>query len=381
MSLGFQQAGCVIEAAVEIDGWAAETYRANLGDHLFETSVAEFLNSPEAKISSLDVLIGGPPCQGFSISSRSKTRKAFDERNDEVLTFISAAEVFKPKYIVFENVPQFQSFVDSTGKHYSALLVDGLSSLGYEFFIRVLNASDFGVPQNRQRAIGIGIRSDLIASPGLNFADQVGSQLRKSKPIGCWDAISDLPEVAPRALSEDAIQKYVLPPQNSFQAEMRNGSEEIYNHIPMRHTPRLVERFRKIEQGKSGIDVWEDSSPRKRSDRDSSGTKFEQNHRRMDPNKPSPTIAAHMYSTCLHPFQHRNITIREAARLQSFPDTFRFFGKRTTLSRKLLEKKGLSGDAKLNQLNQVGNAVPPKLARCIAEHIQNMEQSLNVKCA
>src|SRR5690606_30708262 len=102
------------------------------------------------------------------------------------------------------------------------------------------------------------------------------------------------------------------------------------------------------------------------------GTKFEQNHRRMNPHAPAPTITAYMYSSCLHPYQHRNITVREAARLQSFPDAFCFTGKRTSLSNKLLERKGLVDDIGLDQFNQVGNAVPPLLAQGIASAIMKV---------
>lgn len=381
LSLGFAQSGFQIEKAVEIDGWAAQTYRANLGNHLLECSVADFISVGAHHYTGVDVLIGGPPCQGFSISARSRLTTINDDRNEEVKNFVMAVRKLNPKYVVFENVPQFESFLDTSGHDYGSYLKIELESLGYHFSSGVVDATNFGVPQKRKRFIGIGIQAKAYArdNPLRNFfSSKVTS---KSKIVSSWEAISDLPFVEPRTLSEDAIQSYDKPPQNDYQREMRLVSDEIYNHIPMRHTPRLVERFKKIEAGQKGVDVWSEAAPRKRSDGDTTGTRFDQNHRRMEPDKPSPTVTAHMYSTCLHPFQHRNITVREAARLQSFPDAFRFFGKRTTLSKKLLERKGLYEDTKLSQLNQVGNAVPPMLAREIAEFILREERIQHANCA
>ncbi|GFE67246.1 DNA cytosine methyltransferase [Litoreibacter roseus] len=381
LSLGFAQSGFQLEKAVEIDGWAADTYRANLGDHLRESSVADFISAEGHQYTGVDVLVGGPPCQGFSISARSRLGSTKDDRNEEVKNFVMAVRKLKPKYIVFENVPQFASFQDANGKTYSAYLKYELEKLGYGFSAGVLDATKFGVPQNRKRFIGIGVlnKGELVDRP---FLDSLSSSvISKNRLVTSWEAISDLPPVEPRTLSEDAVQSFHQSPQNEYQLEMRSDCTEIHNHIPMRHTPRLVERFKRIEPGEKGIDVWAEAAPRKRSNGSAEGTRFDQNHRRMEPDKPSPTITAHMYSTCLHPFQHRNITVREAARLQSFPDHFRFFGKRTTLSKKLLERKGLHEDTKLSQLNQVGNAVPPKLARGIADFILSEEGFKHANCA
>jgi DNA (cytosine-5)-methyltransferase 1 len=376
LSLGFSQAGFALEHAVEIDGWAAETYRFNLGNHLSEQSVADFVESQGRNFRGVDVVVGGPPCQGFSISRRARRETAVDRRNDEVYNFIDAVELMRPRYVVFENVPQFESFHREEGGTYKNYLVEELTRLGYEITASVLRAIDFGVPQSRERFIAIGVAR--VANRDTNRPIHPFSEASDSscELLGAWDAISDLPEVVPRTLSEGAVLQYEHQALNAFQAEMRQGSSEIYNHIPMRHTPRLIERFKLIGAGMNGVDVWEEASARKRSSNGQSGTKFDQNHRRMSANKPSPTITAHMYSTCLHPYQHRNITVREAARLQSFPDRFKFYGKRTTLSLKLLEKKGLFEDMKLSQLNQVGNAVPPMMARGLATWISQMEEAL-----
>jgi DNA (cytosine-5)-methyltransferase 1 len=369
LSLGLSLAGLKVVKAVEVDDWAAETYRANLGDHVLISSVRQFLDSDLQGLRGVDVVVGGPPCQGFSISSPLRRANALDPRNDEIFVFLEAVRALRPNFVLFENVPQFQRFRDINGNTYSEILNSSLSSMGFSVCPLLLNASNFGVPQARQRYFVIAFRSSC--GPNMPNCDEVASivQQQRKPEVSAWDAISDLPEVFPRQLSEDATLFYEMEPMNDYQRLMRAGSNDISNHVPMRHTARLVERFSKIGSGMNGASVWSDDAPQKRGFSSETGTKYEQNHRRMSADKPAPTIAAHMYSTCLHPMQNRNLTIREAARLQSFPDNFKFLGKRTTLSRKLLERKGLHGDQKLNQLNQVGNAVPPLMASVLARTI------------
>jgi len=181
-----------------------------------------------------------------------------------------------------------------------------------------------------------------------------------------------LPRVAAGAVGEEDCLTYDRDPKNEYQIALRAKGGSFFNHVPMRHSPRLVARFSAIPIGGNGASVWSEHPAKRRGRSDANGVPFGQNHRRIQPNVPSPTITAYMYSTCLHPTQHRNITVREAARIQSFPDSFQFMGKRTTLSMKLLERKGLLSDMKLNQLNQVGNAVPPLLGRAVGRAISRL---------
>ncbi|WP_211627903.1 DNA cytosine methyltransferase [Paraburkholderia nemoris] len=370
ISLGFRKAGFDIVGAVEIDKWAADTYEQNFDVHVARKAVVDLTSAEINAFSGVDVIIGGPPCQGFSISAKSRVNKD-DARNGEVFHFLRAAIALRPKVILIENVAQFQKFRTSDDQ----LLVDQvrevLHGVGYSTGVFLLNAVEFGVPQNRVRFFLVASLKGTIPDLAKYGAHGGTSDLfsKRSAVVTVNDALSDLPPVEPCTVTEDTLHAYDGPPRNSYQELLRASSGHFFNHVPMRHTARLIQRFSKIPIGANGASVWSHDAPRRRGDATTTGSKFEQNHRRMDPNLPAPTITAYMYSTCLHPFQHRNITVREAARLQSFPDTFRFTGKRTSLSNKLLERKGLLDEIGLDQLNQVGNAVPPLLAQALANAI------------
>ena len=150
---------------------------------------------------------------------------------------------------------------------------------------------------------------------------------------------------------------YTMDAQNDYQRWARTNSKKVYNHVTMRHTARLVERFSHIGFGQSVADVNQEYQQRQRGDASKiSGKVYSQNNMRPYPNKPSPTIPASFQSNFIHPFENRNYTAREGARLQSFPDTYVFCGKRTTMS----------WEKNLSQYQQIGNAVPPLLAKAIA---------------
>ena len=175
-----------------------------------------------------------------------------------------------------------------------------------------------------------------------------------------WDAISDLPQI--NSGKGDEKQKYLIKPKNNYQKIMRKNSKEIFNHIAMRHTDRLIERFKQIKYGQSVKDVEKKYSQRKRGAANQiSGKVFSQNNMRPFPNLPSPTVAASFQSNFIHPYLNRNFTAREAARIQSFPDTYIFKGKRTTMS----------WEKYLSQYQQIGNAVPPLMAKAMAKTIKN----------
>lgn len=158
------------------------------------------------------------------------------------------------------------------------------------------------------------------------------------------------------------VTEYQNPPQNSYQEWVRNGATQIFNHVAMRHTSRLIERFKIIKHGQSVKDVPHEHSALKRGDPSvKSGKVFSQNNMRVHPDKPSPTIAASFQSNFIHPLLHRNFTAREGARLQSFPDTYRFKGKRTTMS----------WEKNLSQYQQIGNAVPPLLAKAVGKNLMH----------
>lgn len=371
LSLGFKNAGFKLAGAVEIDAWASDTYEKNLNVPVLRKKVSDLTADDLAKFKKVDVVCGGPPCQGFSIAAKGRGLR-HDPRNDEVFNFIDVAIKLEPKFIVIENVAQFEKYQMADG----GLLIDkvrfALTQSGFQVSTHLLNAVNFGVPQNRMRFFLVATSGDRL--PNLLKYERDSSTIISLLTVK--EALSDLPAVEPRKVDDDAVMSYLGEAQNDYQRRLRSKSGVYFNHVPMRHTPRLIERFAQIQIGSNGCAVWDKHAPRKRGSSNSTGSKFEQNHRRMNPNAPAPTITAYMYSSCLHPYQHRNITVREAARLQSFPDEFQFTGKRTTLSNKLLERKGLLDDIGLDQFNQVGNAVPPLLAEGLAAAI--MKEIVNV---
>lgn len=364
LSLGLKLGGIAVEAAVEIDEWAGETYRHNFPEtHL---SVARVSDLPEAffeRFALVDIVAGGPPCQGFSVSAGAR-RKENDERNSEVLHFVRAALRLRPRMILMENVAAMPRFALPSRELLINVVIRMLTEAGYATASFTVDAADFGIPQHRQRFFLIASQAGLPDLAAHRVCGPPGSGMRPW--LTALDAIGDLPPINPGEIGEEDCLNYLIGPLNEYQRGLRAERGIFWNHVPMRHSRRLVERFAAIPPGGNGASVWSEHPARKRGKGDAQGVRFDQNHRRMDPDSPAPTITAYMYSTCLHPMQHRNLTVREAARLQTFPDRFRFMGKRTTLSTKLLERKGLFGDMGLNQLNQVGNAVPPTLGRVIA---------------
>lgn len=220
-----------------------------------------------------------------------------------------------------------------------------------------MNAAEFGVPQSRIRVFFIGLRNNIeydkekIAPKSFLFgADQVTIE----------QAIMDLPKL--KSGEGCAECDYTMPPQNDYQRWVRQNSLKVCNHIAMRHTARLVERFSHIGFGQSVADVDEEYQQRQRGDATKvSGKVYSQNNMRPYPDKPSPTVPASFQSNFVHPYENRNYTAREGARLQSFPDTYIFCGKRTTMS----------WEKNLSQYQQIGNAVPPLLAKAVAISIAN----------
>lgn len=214
-----------------------------------------------------------------------------------------------------------------------------------------------------------------LKTHSLNLLNTQGFQLTSFKStellpsLSLWDAISDLPLLNAREGKEE--QPYVSLAQNAYQSWIRNSSQVIYNHVAMEHSQRVVERFKQIKWGESSSNVSIDYSARRRSGNgELSMINYDQNNRRLHPYKPSHTIAASFYANFIHPFQHRNLTAREGARIQFFPDNYRFLGKKTVVSHKLLHREERFNEQFLCQYNQVGNAVPPILAKTIALHLK-----------
>ncbi|MCH8289708.1 DNA cytosine methyltransferase [Candidatus Poribacteria bacterium] len=379
--LGFQLAGYTVNCSVEIDKWAADTLRVNNPNmKVIDEDIRGFQSSKTIRqvcSDSPDVVIGGPPCQGFSIAGPAQ-KDPKDPRNSLFKDFARWVESLNPQVFVMENVRGILSRKNADGEKVIGLIQNIFANLGYGTEIWKLNAAEYGVPQLRERVFVVGNRigTTEIGKPVKThfWAAQNGSGLHLSSDIlrpavSVWEAISDLPELD--AGEGDEEQRYIIEPETDFQRWARENQKLLFNHVAMKHTKRLVERFRLIEWGQSGLDVPKEHGARKRGGNgELSKVPYNSNNRRLHPERPSYTIPASFYSSFIHPFQHRNLTAREAARIQSFPDWYRFMGKRTVISRKLLERKGRRDENYLSQYNQIGNAVPPLLAKAIAEHIQ-----------
>lgn len=359
-SQGFNNAGFESVLAVEIDQWASETYAANHPSTQVITEDVRNVTVKSLKLSNVDGIIGGPPCQGFSLSGN---RDAKDPRNSLFMEFVRFVRELQPKFFVMENVLGLLSMKTRENRPVSEIIYEEFTKAGYNVTHVVLTASDFGVPQSRQRVFFIGLRADLPFNV-IQLNPLNGKGMRAA--VNLWDAISDLPAL--NAGEGEEEQGYASAAQNAYQKKIRVDSKGVCNHVAMRHTSRIVERFKQIGYGQSVKDVSPEHSQRKRGDATAiSGKVFSQNNMRPRPDRPCPTIAASFQSNFIHPYSHRNFTAREGARIQSFPDSYIFKGKRTTMS----------WEKHLSQYQQIGNAVPPLLAEAVATTISEYFAHIN----
>ena len=359
-STGFEMAGYNVCYAIEKDEWASETYKNNHSNTKVITSDITTIDNLDDIIDKnikIDGIIGGPPCQGFSLSG-NRDRK--DPRNSLFMEFVRFVKHFKPKFFVMENVNGILSMRTQKGELVKDLILQEFKNCGYNVDIHKLNAANFGVPQSRERIFFIGINKNIPYDlEKIKFTPFLFSDHQTT----IEEAIMDLPDIN----ASDGVEKceYTKEPTNEYQKFIRNGSKNVYNHIAMKHTSRLIERFSHIGFGESVANVEKEYGQRKRGDATKiSGKAYSQNNYRPFPDRPSPTIPATFQCNFVHPYKNRNYTAREGARLQSFPDTYIFYGKRTTMS----------WEKNLSQYQQIGNAVPPLLARAIAISIKEYLQ-------
>ncbi len=363
MTLGFGWAGFNSVLASDIDENCEKTFATNFPEIPFLCGdLSEFKKDTFDKIISnkeIDVIIGGPPCQGFSLANKKRNKVSEDPRNKLFYEFVKTINWYNPKSFVMENVKGLLSMESGQVIKQIQNEFENAGKFGYEVRTKVLKASDYGVPQSRERVIIIGIRKDLELIPEF-------PQKKYQIEITVEQAISDLPKI--NAGGGEEKMSYDSKPLNDYQQFMRKNSKKVFNHIAMRHTQRLIERFKAIQPGKNLLDVWETHGAVQRGNpNEKSNVKFSQNNLRLIANKPAPTIAASFQSNFIHPFLDRNFTAREGARLQSFPDDFIFEGMRTKMS----WEKGLS------QYQQIGNAVPPLMAFEIAKTLKRVLENGN----
>lgn len=346
MSLGFELAGYDVAVANEIDEWAGDTYEFNHPrTQLIRMSACDVSDWAKVCPPKVDCLVGGPPCQGMSLCG---SRDPKDPRNSLFMELVRCAGQVRPRMILVENVVGILSMKTSSGELVARAIIRELMDVGYYVGIAKVKASACGVPQKRERVFFIG-----TMEPDNELAFSLESL--SCGEVTVSDAISDLPVIG----SGEGVEfvPYSSSSSSKYQEWAREGSDGVHNHVAMRHTQRLIERFKVIGQGQSVADVTGEHAQVKRgSPKEKSGKAYAQNNLRLKGGEPAPTIPASFQSSFIHPTQHRNLTAREGARLQSFPDRYVFKGDRTAMS----------WVDKLSQYNQIGNAVPPLMAKAIA---------------
>lgn len=355
LSLGMQQCGVQIIGAIEKDKWAAETYAANHSSVKILNTGVEEIGDKEIKrlFAGVTMIAGGPPCQGFSVSGKRQFG-IYKKDNWLLREYIRYVKILRPKCFIVENVRGLVTATIEGKTSALSLLMSELEDLGYIVHHQVLQAHDFGVPQYRSRVFVIG-----TLAPVRNAFPETTT--KQSGKISVMEAIGDLPYLVAGTGSESAVP-YTTPAKTNYQREMRFGSIGVLNHVAMKHTQRLIERFEHIEPGGKGYDIG-------RSNRMKTVTVYKSNNQRLVSDLPSLCITANFQSTYVHPKLNRNLTAREAARIQTFPDRFIFKGKRTLMSSTLLRAEGREGENFLSQYNQIGNAVPPRFAKVIVSNL------------
>ena len=351
LSEGFTQAGFFVALSVEKDSEAAATqifnhsrgrkrYRAQVvNTDVREVDFAEIREKVESVAGRpIDVVVGGPPCQGFS-RANMRTRNSSNPANALGAAFIRAVSELNPRIAIMENVADIQRFEE--GKFIDGI-VRSFRSIGYEVACEVLNAADFGVPQIRRRMFFVAARSGLKP-----VFPEPKSEARNY--VSVWDAISDLPELKVGNLVDELpyIKQGGLSPYQTAMRGKTNGT--VRNNLVSRNSDLVLRRYAHIPQGGNWRDIPDDLMANYK---DKSRC-HQWIYRRLPEGQPCVVITHYRKSMLIHPRQNRGLSVREAARIQSFPDHFIFQG---TIQ---------------SQQQQVANAVPPLLARAVATCVRH----------
>ena len=341
LSKGFLDAGYDVILGVDFDESALKTFKENHGsttalkldlyDHSNIDQIVSFLD--EKGVTELDVLVGGPPCQGFSYAGKMDVN---DKRNFLYLAMVKLTAKLKPKAVLIENV---LAMIEANGGIGAKRVIKDFEDIGYKMSTKVLFAPDYGIPQIRRRVFFVGLRD---TETEFEFPTPV---LKPSEYITCEEAISDLPSLQTpdgNIIRGTEKQAYSTPPSSSYQALMRVNSEWVYNHfgsVPIDKTRTMIAL---VPEGKNYLALPEEYRGL---------YKYHEALTRYHSKRPSLTINTG-HRSHFHYKWNRIPTVRECARLQSFPDDFIFYGNQS------------------DQFKQVGNAVPPILGEAIARQLK-----------
>ncbi len=361
LTTGFHLAGFESLCAIELNSKALATYKYNYPDaktinaDICKVDPSELRSSLGIRKEELTALIGGPPCQGFSRNIPAEYRYLDDSRNHLYRVFLEFVKEFRPLYVVLENVPEilkaYNGFIRNE-------ITQQLELQGYKVNSGSLNSANYGIPQTRSRAFFLASLDKSLQFPEPTHSGDIRgdyrattscNQLTLLKPnissvVTVRDAIGDLPAL--EAGQEYDQEVYPSPPETIYQTMIRNGSTKLTNHIARALSAIQMSRARILSEGQDARDLPPELAPKKH---------YSGAYGRLYWSKPARTITRWVFhpgsGRFFHPTQNRTITIREAARLHSYPDSFHFLGTYTDMA------------------SQIGESVPPLLSKVIAESI------------
>ncbi len=352
MSWGLHKAGFKILAGIDIWPRSLETFKINhpeaitIAGDIRTFKASQIMKNLGLTKGDLDCLVGGPPCQGFSKNVPAAYRFLDDPRNQLFREYLEFVRIMRPKTVLMENVAEIYN---AYGGEVREEIINTLTTLGYKIQVQVVFAPDYGIPQRRRRCLFFASRTKVDPSfPKAKFGPEKEVTLfgNIKQYVSAWDAISDLPVLK----NGDGYEPmpYSVDPQNEFQTIMRKNSKVLFDHITRKLNDKQFSRISSIKPGEGIKDLPEKLRPK-------SG--FSGAYGRLDFKMLAPTITRWVFhpgsGRYSHPREVRLITIREAARIQTFTDDFRFTGT-------YIEKS-----------HQIGNAVPPMLTYTLSQNIKS----------
>lgn len=346
LSLGFLNAGYTISKAVEFDSEIAHTYSKNHPSvDVIVDDVSNVAKNNTFRKGEVDVIIGGPPCQGFSMAG-SRIRYGFvdDPRNYLFKQYFKIVQKVQPKAFVMENVKGIMTM--QNGEIFNDIIkIFSDSDMGYNVYYRIIKAVDFGIPQKRERIVIIGVKKDMVIDLDeqilLTKSEIIDNNSHYFDYVTVRDAIGNLPQV-----TDDGV--IINPkPITNYQKYLASDSKTLKNHSKTKHSDIAISRMKRVPNG-ANFTVLEETI----------NSVHSGSYGRLCWDEPSATITTRFDTPAggrfTHPNENRTLSPREAARLQSFPDDFIFYGNKTSVCK------------------QIGNAVPPKISYFLAQLIKNI---------